>query len=137
MLAMLGSLLLLGGCTTITQGDGTTFCGKHFSTGAEGMTFGPLDRAVPSPGAEPKASVLPHQTSGDADYNAADFIRTSPDCAHGAVVEVLPANETTLVTTVPADDGGIAGIVIWPTARLAVYAWSAGSYQGGVVVRPR
>jgi hypothetical protein len=131
-------LLVAGGCTTTTHGDGTTFCGTHFPTGAEGMTFDPLARAIaPPPGAPPTASVLPPQESGDADYGTAFFIRTSPDCAHGAVVEVLPANDTTSVTTVSAGDGGIAGIVIWPTAQLTVYAWSAGDYQGGLVIRPK
>jgi hypothetical protein len=104
---MPGSLLLLAGC------------GTHFSTGPEGMTFEPLDHSVPPPAAEPKVSVLPHQESGDANYNAADFIRTSPDCTRGAVVEVLPVNDTTLVTTASAGYGGIAGVVIWPTARAA------------------
>lgn len=135
---MLAILLVVGGCTTITQGDGTTFCGTHFPTGAEGMTFEPLDHAVPPPpGTTPTTSVLPHQESGDAAYSAADFIRTSPDCAHGSVVEVLPANDTTLATTVRASDGGVAGIVVWPTAQLTVYAWTAGDYQGGLVIRPR
>jgi hypothetical protein len=136
--AAIAVFLLVGGCTTITQGDGTTFCGAHIPTGAEGMTFEPLDQAVPAPpGAAPKASVLPRQQSGATTYGLAYFIRTSPDCAHGSVVEVLPASDTTLATTVPSDDGGIAGIIIWPTAKLTVYAWTGGTYQGGMTVRPR
>ena len=136
-LPVLAILLVACGCTTSTQAHGTTFCGTHFPTGAEGMTFDPLARAIaPPPGAPPTASVLPPQESGGAGYSTAYFIRTSPDCAHGAVVEVLPANETTSATTISAGDGGIAGIAIWPTVRLTVYARSAGDYQGGLVIRP-
>jgi hypothetical protein len=115
---------------------GTTLCGTHINTGAEGFIFEPLDpNASPPTGPAPQASSLPPPST--VDTVPSDFVRTSPTCAIGAVVVVTPQDAARLSATVQANDGRITGIaLVHLTAPVTVIAWVDGHFQGSLMLPP-
>jgi hypothetical protein len=132
----LALVLVVAGCERVYPGMGTTLCGTHINTGAEGFVFEPLDpNASPPPGPAPTVSSLPLPST--ANIVPRDYIRTSPNCATGAVVVVAPFQDARLAVTVPAKDGRITGIaLVHITAPVTVSAWVDGRFQGSLTLQP-
>lgn len=78
----------------------------------------------------PRESVLPPRSKMAKSLSAAEFVRVSKSCSHGALVVVTPPAKTRLVARIDADDGRPVIIALYPRKKAYVQAWVNGGYQG-------
>jgi hypothetical protein len=126
------ALALVGCAGDPTHANGTVVCDVRIPTGAMAASVRPLQNPGPAPasGPAPAASELPPAVSPPPDYLTAVYLHTSPDCEHGAVVVVQPAENARLVVSVPAADGGVAALGLEVSGPVTVQSWVAGAFAG-------
>ncbi len=114
--------------------SGTVVCGVRIPTGAMVASVLPPRSPGPVPAGDsaPVASELPPAVSPPPDCLTAVYLRTTPDCEHGAVVVVRPVENARLVVSVPAADGGVAALGLEVSGPVTVRGWVAGALAGSV-----
>jgi len=121
----------------VGQPGNSRLCDSVIPTGAMSPVFLRLKvSSGPQPVAPSRTSLPRPLPSGQRDYSAARYVRTSSSCAVGAIVVVSPSTNASLVISVPSKDGAVAAIGLDVTSPITVRAWVGGHYQGALKLNP-
>ena len=138
-LAAFGTLLLLGGCSYVSNGGFLKVCGTTLFEGGSVSIDGPLQAPGPAPdqGPGPARDVLPGKLPfGTTLPGEERFIvfGHEDDCDQGLVVAVYAHGTAYLTKTARAKDKHLAAIVVAADDWLMIQAWRGGVFVGSLKV---
>jgi hypothetical protein len=113
-------------------------CDTVIPTGALLPAVATLQKEAPPPAGPPKESQLPSVLPSTRQhfYSVDSYVRTSPSCDAGAIVQVAPAANAMLTVVVRAQDGKIAALGLHLNGPVTVEAWVGDHYQGSLAMNP-